>query len=125
MLSHVVVVNEPAFKAWYFGPEGTPEPTVVAASVPGPAQEPEALALMRPRGCLGCHSTDGKPMVGPTFRGLYGKQEEVVTGSGLRWVTMDDERLRLAIWNRHAKLFEAIRRRCPQFQSLQMNLVGS
>jgi len=36
-------------------------------------------------------------MVGPTFRGLYGKQEEVVTKTGLQMVTMDDERLRLAI----------------------------
>jgi len=98
MLSQVEVVRENEFKAWYFGPEGAPEPTAVAALAPtGHAGEPEALALMRPRGCLGCHSIDGKPMVGPTFRGLYGKQEEVVTKTGLARVTMDDERLRLAI----------------------------
>ena len=98
MLSHVEVVREKEFKAWYFGPEGAPEPTAVAALAPPEhAGEPEALALMRPRGCLGCHSIDGKPMVGPTFRGLYGKQEEVVTKTGLARVTMDDERLRLAI----------------------------
>ena len=99
MLSHAVVVTEPAFKAWYFGPEGTPEPAasgVVAARAS--AEEPAALALMRPRGCLGCHSIDGRPMVGPTFRGLYGKKEEVITADGApSVVTMDDERLRLAI----------------------------
>ena len=115
MLSHVEIVREREFKAWYFGPEGAPEPTVVAAITVSSAgavqasaraaeasahatQEPEALALMRPRGCLGCHSIDGKPMVGPTFRGLYGKKEEVTTSEGVAsWVTIDDERLRLAI----------------------------
>lgn len=99
MLSHVEVVREKDFKTWYFGPDGTPEPIAVAAAIDElrPAQEPAALALMRPRGCLGCHSIDGRPLVGPTLRGLYGKQEEVVTENGVKWVTMDDERIRLAI----------------------------
>ena len=108
MLSHVEIVREKEFKAWYFGPEDAPEPKVVAAtavsSAPAAAasmaavEEHPALALMRPRGCLGCHSIDGKPMVGPTFRGLYGKREEVLTSDGATsTVTMDDERLRLAI----------------------------
>lgn len=98
MLSHVEVVRENNFKAWYFGPEGTPEPMVVAAlTAPAQAKEPEAVALMRPKGCLGCHSIDGKPMVGPTFRGLFGKLEEVVSQNGVERITMDDEHLRLAI----------------------------
>jgi cytochrome c oxidase subunit 2 len=100
MLSHVEVIPEKDFKAWYFGAEGTPEPMGIAATtetVPGPAEEHAALALMRPRGCLGCHSIDGKPMVGPTLRGLYGRREEVVTKDGVEWVTMDDEHIRLAI----------------------------
>jgi cytochrome c oxidase subunit 2 len=135
MLSQVKVVREREFKAWYFGPEGAPEPTIVALNGSGPqpegvaaaasaaaappasvavqagtpllasgtavaaaAPEHSALAVMRPRGCLGCHSIDGKPMVGPTFRGLYGKREQVVTADGATSVvTMDDARLRLAI----------------------------
>ena len=99
MLSQVQTVTEDEFKAWYFGPDGTPEPKVVAVNVNlEQAQEHPALALMRPRGCLGCHSVDGKPMVGPTFKGLYGRQEEITSTSGdLRTVTMDEERIRVAI----------------------------
>jgi cytochrome c oxidase subunit II len=98
MLSHVAVIHEKEFKAWYFGPDDAPAPVIAAATVVAPAPEHPALALMRPRGCLGCHSIDGKPMVGPTFRGLYGRKEEVVTPDGVTsWVTMDDEKLRLAI----------------------------
>ena len=102
MLSFVEVVPEKEFKAWYFGPEGTPEPKIAAAissaAAAAPQEEHAALALMRPRGCLGCHSTDGKPMVGPTFRGLYGRREEVVSSEGIAsLVTMDDEHIRLAI----------------------------
>lgn len=98
MLSTVEVVREKDFKAWYFGPDGTPEPKIVAAfAAPSQPGEPAALALMRPRGCLGCHSIDGRPMVGPTLKGVYGKQEEVVTDGAVHLVIMDDDHLRLAI----------------------------
>jgi len=100
MLSHVHTVSEAEFKAWYFGPEGTPEPKAIVAdrgTVTSSAEEHQALALMRPHGCLGCHSTDGKPLVGPTFKGLYGKQEEVISQTGVQTVTVDEEHIRLAI----------------------------
>jgi cytochrome c oxidase subunit 2 len=96
MLSHVRTVTEDEFKAWYFGPEGAPEPRVATSEVRHSAEH-RGLALMRPLGCLGCHSTDGKPMVGPTFKGLYGRQEEVVSAGSVRTVTLDDEQIRLAI----------------------------
>lgn len=97
MLSHVNTVTESEFKAWYFGSETAPEPKVTTAEPAPLLGEHRALALMRPHGCLGCHSLDGKPMVGPTFRGLYGKQEEVISGGDVRAVTVDEERIRLAI----------------------------
>src|SRR5512133_4316878 len=93
MLSTVEVVPETAFKAWYFGPEGTPEPNAPGpkAAPPRTALSPRegggpiglpsvpaqgagadngehaALALMRPKGCFRCPSTDGTPMTGPTL----------------------------------------------------------
>jgi len=98
MLTHVNTVTEAEFKAWYFGSESAPEPKVATSEQPSVLpEEHRGLALMRPHGCLGCHSLDGKPMVGPTFKGLYGKQEEVVSGGDVRAVTVDEERIRLAI----------------------------
>jgi cytochrome c oxidase subunit II len=97
MLSHVETVTEDEFKAWYFGPEGAPEPKVAATTNADTPKEHPALALMRPHGCLGCHSVDGKPMVGPTFKGLFGRQEEVTSNGDVRVVTMDEDRIRVAI----------------------------
>jgi cytochrome c oxidase subunit II len=39
------------------------------------------------KGCVGCHSLDGSTGVGPTFKGLYGKIEELTDGTK---VTADD-----------------------------------
>lgn len=38
-------------------------------------------------GCIACHSLDGAPGVGPTWQGLYGRQEALTDGST---VTVDD-----------------------------------
>jgi cytochrome c oxidase subunit 2 len=99
MLSKVMVVPEDEFKAWYFGGENAPEPTTTLRKLPEPpkASEPAGLAILRAKGCLVCHSVDGKPMVGPTLRALYGKQEMVVTNGKLRSVIVDEAHLRMAI----------------------------
>ena len=34
--------------------------------------------LYQEKGCIACHSIDGSPRVGPTFKGLLGKTETVV-----------------------------------------------
>jgi cytochrome c oxidase subunit 2 len=92
MLSKVVVVPEAEFKRWYFAPEGAPEP-----GMPASPAEPPGLALLRAKGCLECHSVDGSPMVGPTFKGLLGRQEEVLARGKPRRVTVDEARLRQSI----------------------------
>ena len=99
MLSKVVVVPEDEFKAWYFGGENAPEPgkALRAEAHPNLANEPMGLALLRAKGCLACHSVDGKPMVGPTLKALYGKQEDVLVAGQARKVTVDEGRLRAAI----------------------------
>ena len=98
MLSHVNTVTEAEFKAWYFGSDSAPVPKVtIAERKATETEEPRGLALMRPRGCLGCHSIDGRPMVGPTFKGLFGKQEEVVSEGVVHSVIVDEERIRVAI----------------------------
>jgi cytochrome c oxidase subunit II len=46
--------------------------------------------LLQSKGCLGCHSLDGSPKVGPTFKGLYGRKETVETGGRERSITADE-----------------------------------
>lgn len=102
MLSKVIVVPEDEFKAWYFGGEDALEPgnnAPVVEAKPDPKDLPPGLAVMTDKGCLACHSVDGKPMVGPTLKALYGKQQEVLVAGNTRTVTVDDAYLRRAITN--------------------------
>ncbi len=53
--------------------------------------------------CLGCHSTDGSQLVGPTWQGLFGTQEMLADGST---VTVDEAYLRNSIINPNAQIVE-------------------
>jgi uncharacterized cupredoxin-like copper-binding protein/mono/diheme cytochrome c family protein len=77
----------------------SPGPSASPAASPGvsPAASP-AVAITLPEGdvergksqaavCLGCHSIDGSPSVGPTWKGLYGSQVELESG---KTVTADE-----------------------------------
>jgi cytochrome c oxidase subunit 2 len=99
MLTKVWVMPEPRFREWYFASEDAPEPRL-PGSPPEPhptAGEHAGLAVMRAKGCLVCHSLDGTPMVGPTFKGLLGRKEHVLAGGHRKPIVVDEARLRRAI----------------------------
>ena len=74
----------------------TPTDTPVAPPVDG-------ATLAQEQGCLGCHSTDGRDGIGPTWKGLVGKEEKLDDGTT---VTVDDAYLRESILNPNAKIVE-------------------
>lgn len=47
------------------------------------------LKVLEKNGCIACHSFDGKKMVGPTFKGLYGSTIDVTTDGANRKITAD------------------------------------
>jgi cytochrome c oxidase subunit 2 len=49
----------------------------------------EGEQLLSRHGCLGCHSTDGSPKVGPSFKGLIGRQVTVISDGKERTLTAD------------------------------------
>lgn len=73
--------------------EGLPQieapPTAGAPVAALPGQK-----LLQEKGCIACHSETGAQGVGPTFKGLYGRREEMADGS---IVTVDDDYLRESI----------------------------
>lgn len=80
--------------------------------------EPKGLAatgktLARQKGCVSCHTTDGRPAVGPTWKGLYGSK--VVLDDGTT-VTADDAYLVESILHPSAKTVKG-------FQAGQMETV--
>lgn len=93
MLSKVRVMPEAEFKRWYFSDEAVPK---LATAAPAAGEAP-AVALLRSKDCLACHSLDGSPMVGPTFKGLFGARQSVLFKAEPREVVVDEDFLRRVI----------------------------
>ena len=55
------------------------------------------LEELEKHGCLGCHSIDGSPKIGPTFKGVWGRTVSVMTGGAERTITSDEAYLRRSI----------------------------
>ena len=81
MISKVIVMAQEDFSKWYGENEGT-----------GKAQD--ALKIMENNGCLGCHTIDGTKRVGPSFKGIFGKEVDVITNGKEREVVVNEEYLR-------------------------------
>lgn len=92
MVTKVRVISGDDFTAWYG--EGKMEET--QAKKPALPPGPE---LLDEKGCLGCHSTDGTRIVGPSFKGIWGRQTVVLTGGKEREVSADEGYVRDAILN--------------------------
>lgn len=73
--------------------------------------------LYQQRGCVACHSIDGSRLVGPTFKGSYGKEHEFADGSK---AVVDDNYLRESILNPGAKIVAGYPPVMPSFQG-QLN----
>ena len=59
------------------------------------------VRLAKTQGCIACHSIDGVAGVGPSWKGIYGKQEALEDGSS---VTVNDAYLLESIINPNAKI---------------------
>ena len=84
MLSKLITMPAADFNAWYQG----------RAEAKG---EEKGMELLQAKGCLGCHTTDGGPKVGPTFKGLYGSKVTVLTDGKERVITADKEYLKRSV----------------------------
>ncbi|MBF0514670.1 MAG: cytochrome c oxidase subunit II, partial [Desulfovibrionaceae bacterium] len=84
MLSRVEAVTPEEFERWL-----NEKPKAAA----NPGKE-----LLEKNGCLGCHTLDGSPLVGPTLKGVYGRAVTLVGKDGKETtLTADDAYLRAAI----------------------------
>lgn len=71
-----------------------------------PAAADVGKELLQKHGCLGCHSLDGSPMVGPSFQGISGRQVTVVSNNETRMLTTDRVYLERAIMEPAAEIVE-------------------
>lgn len=83
MLSSVSVVDPSEFTQWVNTREAVKSGTELFTS----------------KGCVACHSLDGSPLVGPSFKGIFGKFETVLTDGVERKVTVDEDYIRKSIFD--------------------------
>lgn len=93
MLAKLYVESDAAYKKW-LETGGFDEKT--------PLHEIGAK-LYKSRACVTCHSLDGSRIQGPSFKGLYGRTEQIA-GQGA--VQVDDNYIRESIVNPNAKVVE-------------------
>jgi cytochrome c oxidase subunit 2 len=110
MITTVEALPEAEFTAWLEQPEEAAE---------GRAQKPDGARLAKEKGCLACHSLDGSKGVGPTFKGLYRKQEIVLQNGKKLTITVDDAYLRESIRFPNAKIVEGFQPIMPAIGDLK------
>lgn len=93
MLAKIQVMPQAEFDAWL---------EKAAAEAGGPATLEKGQEVYNTV-CLACHSNDGTPRVGPTFKGLAGSQRTLADGST---VTADDDYLMRSILEPNAQVVQ-------------------
>lgn len=94
---------------------------ILAKGEPGGGSKSAArgLEVAQEQGCLGCHSVDGTASAGPTWRGLYGKTENLSDGNT---VEVDDAYLKEAIVNPNASIVKGFAAIMPAYQLSEEDL---
>ena len=104
MLSKVVVHPEEDFTKWL----------AQAGNIHERMSPVEAGELLvKQRGCLQCHSLDGSVGTGPTFKGVWGRNEKLADGSA---VTVDENYVRTSILQPQAQIVANYGPVMPTFQ---------
>lgn len=96
MKTSVVVLPKDKFESWYVDTSLVVPPTAEAA------KRLAGVAVTRKYGCNACHTTDGSKLVGPSYKGLWGRTHLVISGGEEREVTVDSTYIRRSIYDPNA-----------------------
>jgi cytochrome c oxidase subunit 2 len=97
MQTSVVVMSQEKFDAWYID---TTQTAVLISDQPGALGK----RIVKQNGCIACHSLDGSKLVGPTWKGLFGNKELVMTNGKEREVVVDSAYILKSIYEPNADI---------------------
>lgn len=89
---------------------GSDSPSTAAAPLSAQAQQGKDVAQRS--GCVSCHSADGKPSTGPTWKGIWGSK---VTFDDERTASVDEAYIRRAIQDPAADQLKGFASTMPKF----------
>ena len=121
MITKVEVMEGTEFLAWY-EKEKRPPPVAGAKKAPVPMKKKDLRGekLVEEKGCTLCHSLDGSKLVGPTFKGIFGRKVVVMTAGKEREITTDEAYLRRSIYEPNADVVKGY----PAIMPSQKGLLG-
>ncbi len=100
MHSVAKVMEDTVFAQWMV------DTTKVAAAAT--ADTPAAIGrrIMQNIGCFACHTVDGTKLVGPSYKGIWGEEQTVITGGNTRQVKVDEEYVKRSIYDPNADVVQ-------------------
>jgi cytochrome c oxidase subunit 2 len=94
MLANVIVHPPGGYEEWV-------KKEIIKINDLPPAQLGELMWSRQ--GCNACHTTDGRPLIGPSWKGLWGKTEALEGGGS---VVVDENYIRESIVDPHKKIVQ-------------------
>jgi cytochrome c oxidase subunit 2 len=101
MFTGVKVIPKEDFDTW-LGDTSQVVP-VVSSTV---SLADQGFEVLRRNGCTACHSSDGSKLVGPSYKGVWGHTQTVVTNGQKREITVDAEYIKRSIFDPNADVVE-------------------
>ncbi len=93
MLAKAVVLDSLDFNKW-----------LADLKVTGDIPDHPGLAIIKANACITCHSLDGSKIIGPSFKGLYGRKTIVVTDAGEKEIESTGEYIKESILEPNAEI---------------------
>jgi cytochrome c oxidase subunit 2 len=111
MIAKLIVVPPDQFEAWR---QGKKIQFTGASYMNLPAGE----RLLFERGCISCHSLEGNPMVGPTFKGLFGSKVIVSSAGIVHTIVADSAYIHTSIVDPGADVVSGFPNTMPQAKDI-------
>jgi cytochrome c oxidase subunit 2 len=95
MTARVIVLDSLDFKKW-----------LADLKVSGNLPDHPGLAVLKSNACITCHSLDGSKIIGPSFKGLYGRKSVVVTDAGDKEAEANEDYIKRSITDPNAEVLK-------------------
>ena len=94
MQTKTIVMDEKEYNMW------------LTKNVKPQTKDFEGLTILKKNACIDCHSIDGKELLGPTFKGIYGSSVKVTVDGKTILMNVDDNYIKSSIFKPDAGIVD-------------------